>query len=36
MKNQKEKLRNHSHSALEQKNKISRNKPTEGDKRTVY
>ena len=41
MKNQKEKLRNQSHSPFQkkkntQKNKISRNKPTNVDKRTVY
>ena len=33
MKDQKEKLRKRSHSPLQQKNKIPRNKPTEGGKR---
>ena len=36
MKNQKDKLRNQSLSPLQKKNKISRNKITEGDKRTVH
>ena len=35
MKNQKEKLRNQSHSPLQQKER-SRNKSTSGDKRPVY
>ena len=36
MKNQKEKLRNQSHSQLQQKNKTPRNKTTYRDKRVVY
>ena len=36
MKNQKEKLRNQSHSPLQQKELNIRNKLTYGDKRTIY
>ena len=36
MKNQKKKLRNQSHLPLQQKELISRNKLTQGDKRTVH